>query len=331
MIIQKNEETIVAPKKAQNKFLFKKFIIDNNTYIILFLLVIASTLLSDTFLTTMNIKNIFLQQAGPILVAIGMLFVIMTGGIDLSVGSVMAIGASVSALLISDLGMHFSLAMWVAVIVGSVFGIFTGILVAYFGVQGFVASLATMTIARGAAFVMTSGEPVKIEYGTLSSLVNPAYFYPIIILSALAVIIFAILQKYTSWGRMVISIGSNETAVKLAGIRTKRYVLSTYVLSAALAAMAGIFIAARSSTGSATIGMGQELDAIAACVIGGASLAGGKGFVLKAVAGALILALIGNIMNLMSVPSYPQDIIKGLIIVAAVLLQIATSKKEKTV
>lgn len=309
----------------------KDLLINNNTYIILLLLFVVSSMLSDTFFTSMNIRNIALQQSGPILVAIGMLFVVLTGGIDLSVGSVMAIGAAVSALLIRDSNMHFIPAILIAMIVGGLFGLFTGMLVAYAKFQGFVASLATMTIARGAAFVFTNGTPIKLPRGTLNNLVMKENLFPIIIIAVIVIIIFAFVQKYTGWGRIVIATGSNHTAVELAGIRTKRYLLSVYAVSGILSALAGVFIAARSSTGSATVGMGQELDAIAACVIGGASLAGGKGFVVRTVAGALVLALIGNIMNLMAVPSYPQDIIKGFIIIAAVLLQIVTNKAEKTV
>lgn len=316
---------------ATRKFNWKEFIINNNTFLILLLLVVISALLSDTFLTPMNLRNILLQQAGPILVAIGLLYVILAGGIDLSVGSLMALGATVSALLITDIGLHFSVSIGIAVIVGLLFGVFSGFLVAYTGIQGFVATLATMTIARGIAFVITEGRPVRVESNTIDILVSKDLMYPIIFITILLIIIFTIIQRYTGFGRKIVAIGSNETAVKLAGVRTKLYVMSTYAISGALAALAGVFIAARSSTGSATVGMGQELDAIAAVVIGGASLMGGRGFVLNTVAGALILGLIGNIMNLMAVPSYPQDIIKGAIIIAAVLLQIATSKKERTV
>lgn|SRR5699024_10741601 len=316
---------------SKRKINFGKLLIDNNTYIILLLLIIVSAMLSDNFLTWMNIRNIALQQAGPILVAIGMLFVILAGGIDLSVGSIMAVGATVSSILITDLGINYFPAIILAIVIGVAFGMFTGILVAYTGIQGFVASLATMTIARGLAFVLTNGTPVKVEHGTLNVLVSKEFMFPIIIITILLIILFAFIQKYTGWGRTVVAVGSNATAVELAGIRTRGYIMSTYALSGALAALAGVFVAARTSTGSPTVGMMQELDAIAACVIGGASLMGGKGFVVKAVAGALILGLIGNIMNLMSVPSYPQDIIKGFIIIAAVLLQIVTSKSEKTV
>lgn len=318
-------------KQTIKKFNVKDILINYNTYFIFILLLIISGILSEHFFTTMNLTNIALQQAAPILVAIGMLFVILTRGIDLSVGSVMAVGATVSTTLIVELDMHFIPAMILAVLAGTIFGIFTGVLVAYIGIQGFVASLATMTIARGFAFVLTSGTPVKLESGTLNNIVSRDNFFPIIIITVLLVVLFALVQRYTGWGRTIIAVGSNPTAVELAGIKTKQFVLSAYALSGSLAALAGVFVAARSSTGSATVGQMAELDAIAACVIGGASLLGGKGFVIRAVIGALVLGLIGNVMNLMSVPSYPQDIIKGFIIIAAVILQIVTSKREKTV
>ncbi|WP_297747406.1 ABC transporter permease [uncultured Tessaracoccus sp.] len=321
----------MATESAARSFNWKGALIRNNTFIILLILVIVSAFLSDNFLTAMNFRNILLQQAGPIMVALGLLFVILTGGIDLSVGSVMAVGATVSATMIMEFGMHYSVSILVTLFIGLAFGVMSGVFVAYFGIQGFVATLATMTIARGVAFVITNGRPIKVTSGTLSELVSAHLFYPIIWITLIVIVLLMIVHRFTGYGRKVIAIGSNETALQLAGVPTKRYVLSTYALSGVLAAMAGVYVAARSSTGSATVGLGQELDAIAAVVIGGASLAGGRGFVMNTVAGALILGLIGNIMNLMAVPSYPQDIIKGVIIIAAVLLQVMTSKQERTV
>lgn len=315
--------------QKQNKL--KQTLIHNNTYIIFLFLFLACSLLSNTFLTSMNLRNIALQQSAPILVAIGMLFVVLTGGIDLSVGSVMALGSSTTAILIRDLQMNFLAAIIISLLCGVLVGIFTGVLVAYLNFQGFVASLAAMTIARGVALMITNGTPIKVPANTLDNLVKKENYFPIIMIVVVIVLLFVFIQKYTVWGRIVIATGSNSMAVQLAGIRVKRYTLSVYAVSGLLAALAGVFVAARSSTGSATIGVGQELDAIAACVIGGASLAGGKGDVTKTVVGALVLALIGNIMNLMSVPSYPQDVIKGFIIVGAVLLQVVTSKSEKTI
>lgn len=309
----------------------KSFLIQNNTYIIFLGLVIICAVLSTTFLTVMNIRNIALQQAGPICVVLGMLFVILTGGIDLSVGSVMALGSATTAYLIVTREMNFVAAIFVTLIVGLLAGIITGILVAYVNFQGFVASLAMMTMARGAALVITKGTPIKMETDTLATLANKNYGYPMLIIILLLIILFFIIQKFTSYGRIVIALGSNIKAVELAGIRVKKYLTSVYAISGTLAALGGVFIAARASTGSGTIGQGQELDAIAACVIGGASLAGGKGEVFKAVVGALVLALISNIMNLMAVPAYPQDIIKGMIIVIAVLLQLVTDKADTAV
>lgn len=309
----------------------KNFLIQNNTYIIFLVLIVICSILSANFLTAMNIRNIGLQQAAPVCVAIGMLFVILTGGIDLSVGSIMAIGASLAAILIRDYHINFVAAMLLSMLAGLILGSFTGILTAYAKMQGFVASLAMMTIARGMAFLLTDGTPIKLEPGTIDTLVSREYGFPIVIITVFVILLFLFMQRYTAYGRIVIAVGSNAAAVQLAGIRVKRYLLSVYSLSGILAALGGVFIAARASTGSATVGNGQELDAIAACVIGGASLAGGRGFVVKTVIGALVLALIGNIMNLMAVPSYPQDIIKGFIIIAAVLLQVLTNKSEKVV
>ena len=312
--------------KKENKTI--RFLLDNNTYIIFFALFLICCLMSDKFFSYLNLRNILLQQAGPILVSIGMLMVILTGGIDLSVGSVMAVGSSLTAVLMRDAGIPWGFSIVVAVICGLILGVFTGILVAYLNFEGFVASLAVMTIARGIAYTITNATPVSLKNGTLNSLTSKNFGYPIIWITLLIIIAFIVVEKYTAYGRIVVAVGSNTEAVKLSGIRVKRYILSVYVISSVLATLAGVFVAARSNVGNSTIGEGQELDAIAACVIGGASLAGGKGSVTKTVIGALTLALIGNIMNLLSVPAYPQRIIKGFIIIIAVLLQVVTDKSE---
>ena len=305
-----------------------KFLLNNNTYVIFLALFIVCCLISDKFFSVLNLRNIVLQQSASILVAVGMLMVILTGGIDLSVGSVMAVGSSLTAILASKYGVPWGMAIVVALLFGLMLGTFTGMLVAYLNFQGFVASLAVMTIARGVAYTITNATPVNLASGTLNTLTSKALGYPIIWIMIILVIVFVVIEKYTSYGRIVIAVGSNSEAVKLSGIRVKRYLMSVYMVSACLSTLAGIFVAARSNVGNSTIGEGQELDAIAACVIGGASLAGGKGSVTKAVVGALTLALIGNIMNLLSVPAYPQRIIKGFIIIAAVLLQVLTDQNK---
>lgn len=318
-------------KKNNKKFDLRNFLIQNNTYIIFVILLIVCGALSDRFFTIMNLRNIALQQAAPIIVALGALFVILTGGIDLSIGSVMAFGACFASIMIRDMHMNLFVAILLSMALGLCLGAFSGVLVAYTKMQGFVATLAMTTIARGVAFVMTKGVPIYLGEDTLGMLVDAKYGYPILIVAVLVIAIFVIVHKYTAFGRIVTAIGSNSTAVELAGIRTKKYLVAVYAISASLAALAGIFVASRTATGSANIGVGQELDAVTACVIGGTSLSGGSGSVPKAVFGALVLALIGNIMNLLSVPSYPQDIIKGFIIIGAVLLQLVMEKPEKSV
>ena len=313
---------------SKKKMNIKEILIQYNAYIIFVALFVICAILSDRFLSLMNIRNIALQQAGPICVVLGMLFVILTGGIDLSVGSVMALGSSLAAYLIVFKNVPFQLAIVIAMVMGLAAGTVTGTLVAYAKFQGFVASLAMMTIARGAALVITNGSPIKMEGDTLSLIVKKEYGYPILIITFAIIVIFCIIQRNTAYGRIVIALGSNIEAVELAGIRVKKYLVSVYAISGMLAALGGVFIAARASTGSGVFSEGQELDAIAGCVIGGASLAGGKGDVFRAIIGAFILALISNIMNLMAVPAYPQDIIKGIIIIIAVLLQLVTDRKE---
>lgn len=307
----------------------KKTIIQNNTYLIFLGLIIICSFMSNRFLTLMNVRNLLLQQAAPVTVVLGMLCVILTGGIDLSVGSLMALGSALSAYLIVNRGMPVILAILISLIVGLLCGTFTGILVAYGKFQGFVASLSMMTIARGLSLVITQGSPIRMEEQTVAILASASYGYPMLIITLILVIIFCLMQKFSSYGRIVIAVGSNSAAVEMAGIRVRRYIASVYAVSGVMATLAGIFVAARTSTGSGTVGEGQELDAIAACVIGGASLAGGQGNVFKSVIGAFVLALIGNIMNLLSVPAYPQDIIKGVIIIIAVFIQIITSRSTR--
>jgi ribose transport system permease protein len=264
-----------------------------------------------------------------------MIIVVLTGGIDLSVGSVAAVGSVTCAIVLSKVfaGQGFVgliLAIVIALAAGVLAGAIMGSLVAYFRMAPFVASLAMMTIARGAAYIITNGEPIRLspsvpaqkflsDFGSKSV---PLIKLPWpILIGLLVVIVFYLIIKYTKFGRLAIATGSNESAVRLAGIMVQKYKLAVYMISGFLSALAGIMITARSGVGVPISGTGLELDALAACVIGGASLSGGKGRIVNTIIGVLVLGLISNIMNLMSVPAYPQQIIKGLIIIVAVLLQ----------
>ena len=275
--------------------------------------------------------NLLLQQAGPILVALGMLFVVLTGGIDLSVGAITALSTCCAYVLMRDHGWALLPAFLIAIVVGLLIGLLNGVLVAYGGMQGFVTTLATLSIGNGFALIVSQGAPVRVtDNAAVVAMASRSYGYPIVLACIGVIILVTWIQRFTVYGRIVIACGSNARAVELAGINVKKYIMSVYVFSGIMSSVGGMFIASRTQTAASTLGKGGELDAIASCVIGGASLAGGKGDVIKAVVGAFIMAIISNIMNLKGVPAYPQEIVKGIIIIAAVLLQIATSKSESS-
>ncbi|OHC49920.1 MAG: sugar ABC transporter permease [Rhodobacteraceae bacterium GWF1_65_7] len=305
-----------------------------NIYIMLVALVVASTLLSEHFLTVQNIHNLLRQLAPLALVSIGMLLVVLTGGIDLSVGSVAAIGGMGVAMAMPALpfdgGLALLLCVMGAVLFGAALGAVNGLLVSGFGMASFVATLAMMTMARGLAYMLSNGQPVRFprDLPTAQILTGfgakglPGLGTPWPVVAALAIVLlFIFLLRRTSWGRLTVATGSNETAVRLAGLPVWRFKFLAYTICGGLSALAGIMVTARTAVGTPVTGVGLELDAIAACVIGGALLSGGRGTVTHTMIGVLILGLIGNIMNLMSVPAYPQQIIKGVIIILAVLLQ----------
>lgn len=305
-------------------------------YSVVFVLILAfvlSALLSDVFLKWTNITNILRQLTPLLLVSLGMLTVVLTGGIDLSVGSTVAVASVTCAVLATQTFVHLGnlglvLAIAIGLLAGLAMGSVTGSLVSVFNMAPFVASLAMMTIGRGLAYVITNGEPIRLDPNLPANqlLIDfgndkiPGIELPLPILVGLAsVLLFWFLFRYTRYGRLTIAIGSNESAVKLSGIPAARYKFRAYQVSGLLSAIAGILIMARSGVAVPATGVGMELDALAACVIGGVSLSGGRGKVINVVAGVLVLGLISNIMNLLSVPIYSQQIIKGLIIIIAVL------------
>ena len=316
-------------KEKKNYQRLLDFILTNNTYFILLLLFIICSAASEYFLTMANLVNICQQYAGTVIVSIGMLFVILTGGIDLSVGSVMAFGSVFTAYAMVEWKLPIILSVAVTLLLGTLCGLFTGFLVARTKIAAFVASLAMMTICRGAAYMISHGTPINTPAGTISQLGTAKVLPFLTWLTVIAILVVALSSFFlnkTAYGRKVIMIGSNEEAVHLAGIPVMQHVVSVYAISGFCSALGGVIATSRTGIGSGAAGQGMELDCIAACVIGGASLSGGQGSSVKTVVGVLVLAMIGNIMNLLSVPSYPQDIIKGIIIILAVLLQQGTSR-----
>jgi ribose transport system permease protein len=296
------------------------------TCVIFLLIMGGATYQSPDFFTERNITNVLRQGSGVGIMSVGMLFVILTRGIDLSVGSVSALGSVLVAYYIQDYAPSASIAL--VLLAGAACGLVSGITVAYLRLPAFVMTLAVMTMARGFAFIISKGQPIMAgDSGqSLMAFANGYAFgvpYPVVLM----LVVFAlggVVLNFTKFGRLVKAIGSNEEAVRLSGVAVPRYVLAVYVISGALAALSGVIATGRTGVGAPTVSMGAELQVIAAVVIGGASLMGGRGGVFNTLLGALILGIIANIMNLANVPGYSQQVFMGLIIMIAVLIQQGT-------
>jgi len=306
-----------------------------NLIVMLIVFIIISAILSPSFLTLNNFLNLLQQASIPGIVAIGMTLVILIGGIDLSVGSVLAFAGMVTSMLVyrmsgSMAGIILGCLLGLAVSVAM--GLITGFLISKFNLPDFIASLAMMEIARGAALLTTSGNPV-FGLGDAFHVMGGGFAFDTVAISGIFWIIltitFALVLKYTLFGRSLFAIGGNREAAMLSGIKTKRNYTITYVLSAMLAGFAGILTASWMSTGQPTAGNGYELDAIAASVIGGASLSGGAGSIVGTFGGVFLLQILTNIFNLVGLPSYYQRIAKGIIIICALLLNRFVAKERK--
>ncbi|HYD39246.1 MAG TPA: ABC transporter permease [Anaeromyxobacter sp.] len=294
---------------------------------ILLILLVAASFMSESFFTVRNLFNVLRQVAGTGIIAVGMLYVILTAGIDLSVGSIAALASVLVAYFLGQHGQVYSVAL--TLLVGAGLGAFSGALVAYLRMPAFVMTLAMMSIARGLALIVSRGQPIIVENDPALVIVFGAGFTarvpnPVWLLLAVYVIAGVVLA-FTRFGRLVKAIGSNAEAVRLSGIRVPRHLLAVYVISGVCAAAAGVISTSRSGVGSATVGVGAELEAIAAVVIGGASLAGGRGGVINTFIGVFVLGIINNMMNLAGVPGFYQGVVMGGIIIVAVLLQQGTS------
>ena len=302
--------------------LLKKY----NLLVLLIVFIVIASILSPNFLTVGNVLNLLQQASIPGIVAIGMTLVIIISGIDLSVGSVAAFAGMISAILVSK-NVPIIIAVLAGVVLGAALGLVTGILIAKFGLPDFIASLAMMEIARGAALLTTQGVPV---FGLSNDFkfIGGGFIGKVSVSGIILTIFFALLLKYTSFGRSLFAIGGNREAATLSGIKTTRNYAITYVLCAALAAFAGVLTASWLATGQPTAGDGMELNAIAASVIGGASLSGGIGSMLGTFGGVFLLQIITNIFNLVGLASFYQQIAKGIIIIAALLLNRAIDAKK---
>lgn len=303
----------------------KEFALDNIPLIGLALLMLFVSLANPNFMSVDNMLNILRQTSINAVIAMGMTFVILTAGIDLSVGSILAFAGAVCASMIAA-DTPLLIALVATISLGAAFGATSGLIVGVLGVQPFIATLVGMTMIRGGVLVYTNGRPISTGNFDVADAfyeIGGGYVAGIPIPVLIAAVVFAVcwyVLNYTRTGRYVYAVGGNEQVAKLAGINVTAVKIKVFAISGALAALAGIILTARLESAQPTAGLAYELDAIAAVVLGGTSLMGGRGRITGTLIGALIIGVLNNALNIMDVSSYFQMIAKGGVILFAVVL-----------
>ncbi|MDI9440439.1 ABC transporter permease [Candidatus Darwinibacter acetoxidans] len=294
----------------------------------LILLCVVMSFASPYFFSLTNLMNILRQSTLIGIVAAGMTMIIITGGIDLSVGSVLSLSSCLTAGMIIFYGWNVWLSVILGILIGAVFGLINGLLITQIPLPPFIATLGIMGVARGFAFVYTGGAPIYTLPKSFrylgQGMIGPVPF-PVLLMLVIYVI-FYLLLKRTKLGRYAYAIGGNEEAAILSGIPVAKYKVIVYSLTSALAALAGMILAARLDAATSVAGDGFELDVIAAVVIGGTSMSGGQGGVIGSLIGALIMGVVRNGLNLLLVSSHWQRVILGLIILLAVTVDVLRKK-----
>ncbi|MDN6625871.1 MAG: ribose ABC transporter permease [Pisciglobus halotolerans] len=317
----KTEEKKVEIGKKEVSY--KELISKIGPLLALIVLIIFVTILNPGFISPNNLLNLLRQVSVNALIAFGMTFVIITGGIDLSVGSTLALSSALTAGMIVS-GLDPILAMLLGVASGFVFGASNGLLITKGNMAPFIATLATMTIFRGLTLVYTDGNPITgIGDSFIFKYMGRGYLFgipfPVIIMLIFFGLLFVLLHKMT-FGRKTFAIGGNEKASFIAGIKSDRIKVLIYALSGMMASIAGVIITSRLNSAQPTAGTSYEMDAIASVVLGGTSLSGGRGRIVGTLIGALIIGTLNNGLNLLGVSSFYQQVVKGIVIIIAVLI-----------
>lgn len=309
----------------------KEWLLEQKSLIALLILIAVVSSMSPNFFTINNLFNILQQTSVNAIMAVGMTLVILTSGIDLSVGSLLALTGAVAASIVG-LEVNALLAVFGALALGAAIGAGTGIIVAKGKVQAFIATLVMMLLLRGVTMVYTNGSPINTGFSDVADafgwfgigrplgIPTPIWLMVIVFIAAWYML------HHTRLGRYIYALGGNEAATRLSGISVDKVKIIVYALCGLLSALAGIIEVARLSSAQPTAGTGYELDAIAAVVLGGTSLAGGKGRIVGTLIGALILGFLNNGLNLLGVSSYYQMIVKAAVILLAVLVDNKSSK-----
>lgn len=307
-------------KKTKQKWF--NYLGDYGALISLVLIIVLISIISPEFRTYDNFLSLLRQSSINGFIAFGMTFVILTDAIDLSVGSVLALSTALCAGMITA-GVPAGAAMPASLVIGALLGLISGVLVTRGRLQPFIATLITMTTYRGLTMIYTNGKPISrmgdsillksIGKGDIGGIPVP------VLLLILIFLFFWFLLSKTTFGRHIYATGSNQKAAELAGVNISKTKIAAYVISGIMAALSGLILLSRLNSAQPTLGSGYELDAIAAVALGGTSMSGGRGKIYGTFIGVLIIAVLNNSLNILGVSSYYQDVIKGLVILAAVL------------
>jgi ribose transport system permease protein len=301
-----------------------------NVLSVLVLVGLLISVFSPYFLTTNNLMGVFRSFSLVALMSIGMMLVIITGGIDLSVGSVMGLSSLITALAFQH-GLGAFAAILCGLAVGVIVGGFNGLMITWIQLPPFIATLGTLSIGRGLMYIITKGVPVTPDVPDAFTFIGQGYIgfvpFPVVILLVMTVV-FSIVMRHTRFGRHVYATGGNEVAARLSGVRTARVKFAVYVLSGLIASMAGVIAFSRFVSAEPASGFGAELDVIAAAAIGGASLSGGAGSVEGAIIGAALAGIITNGVVLLNIDTYAQQAITGCVILIAVSIDILRVRRK---
>src|SRR6185437_8502 len=280
------------------------------------------SLLEPVFLSPYNLRTVLLEITTNMYIALGMTLVMILGGIDLSVGSIVAMAGTLTVGFMAFNHLPLWLAVTLGLALGGATGLLNGLVVAYFKIPSFIVTLAMLNVARGVAYVYSGGHSTRMMNPIFTGMGSGyVWVFPLpVIYMAVLIAIFVVLLNRTKFGIYVYAIGGNRESARLSGVPIKKVEIVTFTLSGILAAFAGLVLSARMFSGQPSVGIGYELDAIAACVLGGVSMAGGIGRISGTIFGAIVIGIISNGLNLINVSSFWQLIVKGIIILIAVII-----------
>lgn len=329
-LVMKNNKSLIKFNKT-----IKVYLKDNFGILIAFLILCAFLAINPTtsnaFLSTKNIFNVLRQISTNLYLACGMTMVIILGGIDLSVGSIIALSGCISAGCVARYNLPLAVAILIGISIGLIVGMLNGVVICKTTIPPFIVTLATMNVVKGFAYVYTGGSPVRVvskEWQFLGAGYIGPFPTPVIILGGV-LIITAIIMNKTKFGRHIYAVGGNQQAAQFSGINVAKVKFGVHAFSGLMAGLAGVVLASRMYSGQPTAGDGAEMDAIAAVVVGGTSMAGGYGKIGGTIIGALIIGILNNGLNLMNINSFWQYVVKGSVILLAVYIDYFRTKKKK--